>query len=129
MTNTGAIQPICQRDGRIRVVVGNLQPAVDGGRFPIRRIVGDSVVVETDCFADGHDVVACFEVIALAHVGRRDEARRELEALTRTNALDGWRFIEWFHGRTLAPMGMAGQNWHAASYLVALRMLRAGLTA
>lgn len=129
MTNTGAIQPICQSDGRIRVVVGNLQPAVDGGRFPIRRIVGDSVVVETDCFADGHDVVACFGVMALAHVGRRDEARRELEALARTNALDGWRFIEWFHGRTPAPMDMAGQNWNAVSYLLALRMLHAGLTA
>ncbi|MBC8057190.1 MAG: alpha-1,4-glucan--maltose-1-phosphate maltosyltransferase, partial [Rhizobiales bacterium] len=45
-------------DGRVRAVIENVQPAVDGGRFAIKRIVGDTVVVEADCFADGHDVVA-----------------------------------------------------------------------
>jgi len=53
------VQPVEIDDGRIRVVIENIQPAVDGGRFPIKRIVGDTVVVEADCFADGHDVVAC----------------------------------------------------------------------
>jgi starch synthase (maltosyl-transferring) len=32
-------------------------PQLDGGRFPIKRIAGDRVVVEADVFADGHDVV------------------------------------------------------------------------
>ena len=40
-------------------VVEDVAPAVDGGRFAIKRVVGDRVVVEADCFADGHDVVAC----------------------------------------------------------------------
>ena len=46
-------------DGRPRVVIEGVAPAVDGGRFAVKRIVGDEVVVEADCFADGHDVVAC----------------------------------------------------------------------
>ena len=33
-------------------------PQVDCGRFPIKRVVGDSVAVEADIFGDGHDVVA-----------------------------------------------------------------------
>ena len=39
-------------------VIENLQPLMDGGRFPIKRVVGEDVVVEADIFKDGHDVVA-----------------------------------------------------------------------
>ena len=41
-----------------RVVVENLQPAVDEGRFPIKRTRGESIAVTADVFADGHDVLA-----------------------------------------------------------------------
>ncbi|CAN5756296.1 alpha-1,4-glucan--maltose-1-phosphate maltosyltransferase [soil metagenome] len=58
MSLEATVQPIELSDGRVRVVIENVQPAVDAGRFPIKRIVGDDVVVEADCFADGHDVVA-----------------------------------------------------------------------
>jgi starch synthase (maltosyl-transferring) len=44
--------------GRTRVVIENIKPEVDDGRFPIKRIVGDRVVVEADIFADGHDAVS-----------------------------------------------------------------------
>jgi hypothetical protein len=47
--------------------------------------------------------------MALARVGHSDLAWHELAALARVNALDDWRFTEWFHGSTLEPMGMAGQ--------------------
>ena len=40
------------------VVIENLQPLIDGGRYPIKRIVGEDLVVEADIFKDGHDVVA-----------------------------------------------------------------------
>ncbi|MGO8048404.1 maltotransferase domain-containing protein, partial [Rhizobium johnstonii] len=33
-------------------------PQVDGGRFPVKRVVGDTVTVEADIFADGHDPIA-----------------------------------------------------------------------
>src|SRR5437867_510806 len=40
------------------VVIENVQPLLDGGRYPIKRIVGEDLVVEADIFKDGHDVVA-----------------------------------------------------------------------
>jgi hypothetical protein len=35
-----------------------LQPAVDAGRFPIKRTPGGPVAVSADMFADGHDRLA-----------------------------------------------------------------------
>jgi starch synthase (maltosyl-transferring) len=39
-------------------VIENLQPLIDGGRYPIKRVAGEDLVVEADVFKDGHDVVA-----------------------------------------------------------------------
>jgi starch synthase (maltosyl-transferring) len=44
---------------RVRPVIEAITPQVDGGRFPIKRCVGEEVRVEADCFADGHDELAC----------------------------------------------------------------------
>jgi starch synthase (maltosyl-transferring) len=46
------------QDGRQRVVIEGVRPEIDGGRFPIKRTVGEEVVVEADAFCDGHDVIA-----------------------------------------------------------------------
>jgi starch synthase (maltosyl-transferring) len=43
-------------DVRLRAIIEDVRPRVDGGRFPIKRAVGDEVVVEADVFTDGHDV-------------------------------------------------------------------------
>src|ERR1700756_3852578 len=40
-----------------RVVVEHIRPEIDGGRFPIKRTVGESVDVTATIFADGHDVL------------------------------------------------------------------------
>lgn len=40
-----------------RVIIDNTSPAVDGGRFAAKRVVGETIVVETDAFTDGHDVI------------------------------------------------------------------------
>jgi starch synthase (maltosyl-transferring) len=45
-------------DGRKRVVIESVEPEIDAGLFSIKRIIGDSVQVEADIFADGHDHVA-----------------------------------------------------------------------
>ena len=63
--------------------------------------------------------VGGFWVTALAATGLRVQARRELAAVARANALDGWAFNEWLHGETLAPSGMPGQSWNAAAFLMA----------
>jgi starch synthase (maltosyl-transferring) len=39
-------------------VIENLEPLVDSGRYPVKRVVGEDLVVEADIFKDGHDVVA-----------------------------------------------------------------------
>src|SRR6266853_5082976 len=48
-----------QVDGRRRVVIENVRPQIDCGRFVIKRVIGETVVVEADVFADGHDQVGC----------------------------------------------------------------------
>ncbi len=48
-----------QADGRNRVVVEGVCPEIDSGRFPIKRVRGEEVVVEADVFADGHDELSC----------------------------------------------------------------------
>src|SRR5512134_960179 len=72
-------------DGRMRAVIENVAPCVDGGRFAVKRVVGDRVVVEADCFADGHDVLA-------ARVLWRAEAERDWhEAPMTPIGNDRWR--------------------------------------
>jgi starch synthase (maltosyl-transferring) len=46
-------------EGRQRLVIEGVTPEVDAGRFPIKRVTGETVRVEADVFADGHDAVAC----------------------------------------------------------------------
>jgi starch synthase (maltosyl-transferring) len=41
-----------------RTVVENITPQVDGGPFAAKRIVGQTITVEADAYADGHDVLA-----------------------------------------------------------------------
>jgi starch synthase (maltosyl-transferring) len=40
-----------------RVVIQYPMPSVDGGRYPVKRCVGDTVVVEADAFRDGHEIL------------------------------------------------------------------------
>src|SRR6185437_15815850 len=44
-------------EGRSRVVIEAVHPEIDGGEYAIQRVVGETVAVEADIFADGHDVV------------------------------------------------------------------------
>jgi starch synthase (maltosyl-transferring) len=41
-----------------RIAIEQISPAVDGGQFPIKRLVGQRITVEADIVTDGHDVVA-----------------------------------------------------------------------
>jgi starch synthase (maltosyl-transferring) len=45
-------------EGRRRVVIEEVQPQVDCGRYPAKRILGDVVTVSSAIFGDGHDHVA-----------------------------------------------------------------------
>ena len=52
------------------MIIEGVQPEIDGGRFPIKRTVGEEVVVAADIFAEGHDVLAA--VVRHRHVGAPD---------------------------------------------------------
>jgi starch synthase (maltosyl-transferring) len=46
-------------DARRGVAIERVRPEIDCGRFAIKRVVGEKVVVDADIFADGHDHIAC----------------------------------------------------------------------
>lgn len=41
--------------GQSRVVIENVQPVIDAGRYPAKRTIGERVDVSADIFSDGHD--------------------------------------------------------------------------
>ena len=47
-----------ESSGVRRVVIERVEPELDGGRFPVKRIVGDRLEVAADIFRDGHDKIA-----------------------------------------------------------------------
>ena len=44
-------------DGQVRAVIDAVLPHVDGGRFPVKRVVGEALAVTAHVFTDGHDQV------------------------------------------------------------------------
>ena len=50
-----------------RIAIEGVTPELDGGRFPVKRVVGDVLEVEADIFGDGHDVIAA--VLAFSDPG------------------------------------------------------------
>jgi starch synthase (maltosyl-transferring) len=63
------------KDGRRRVVIEDVTPRVDDGRFPAKRVVGDVIVVEADLFADGHDEIGAVLRYRHEDAGAWDEVR------------------------------------------------------
>ncbi|MFN2556867.1 MAG: alpha-1,4-glucan--maltose-1-phosphate maltosyltransferase [Nitriliruptorales bacterium] len=82
-------------DGRSRVVIRGVSPEIDGGRWPIKRVVGEGVAVAADVFTDGHDEISC-EVLWR----RLDRAGRPIE--------------DWHE----APMSFLHNDRWAASFTV-----------
>ncbi len=44
-------------------VVLAVRPEVDGGRYPAKRVVGESLVIEADIVTDGHDVLRAIALV------------------------------------------------------------------
>jgi starch synthase (maltosyl-transferring) len=62
-----------------------VRPEVDGGRYPAKRVIGDSVEVEADLVADGHDIVRAM----LLHRPPGETTWHEVELTPAGN--DAWR--------------------------------------
>ena len=80
-----ATLPPAVPDGRLRAVIDAVHPVVDGGRFAVKRNVGDRVDVEAHCFADGHDLLRVMLRWRAEEAGEWNEV--EMEALGN----DVWR--------------------------------------
>src|ERR1700751_3582051 len=94
------------------VVIENLQPLLDGGDYPIKRIIGEDLAVEADIFKDGHDVVAA--VLKWRVLGKR--AWRE----TPMNFVDNdrWRGVctiydEAIHEYTVGAWTDTFRSWQS----------------
>jgi len=68
-----------------RIAIENLTPSVDGGRFALRRIAGETIEVEADIFTDGH------EMIAAALLWRPIDQREWNEVPLKEIGNDRWR--------------------------------------
>ena len=94
---------------RCRVVIENVKPEINGGRFAAKRAIGERMTVEADIFADGHDAVAAMllyrreqtrwtETLMAPLVNDRWHATFEInETGTYLYTLQGWvdRFETW----------------------------------
>jgi starch synthase (maltosyl-transferring) len=49
---------MAKRAAAPRIVIDNVVPSVDGGRFAAKRIIGEPIIVEADVFIDGHELLA-----------------------------------------------------------------------
>ena len=68
-----------------RVYIEGVSPEIDGGRYPIKRTVGETVLVEADIFAEGHDRIAA----VLLHRQAGEEDWREIAMTPLPN--DRWQ--------------------------------------
>lgn len=77
-------QPPIGEDRR-RVAIEHVAPEIDGGRYAVKRVLGDTIVVEADLFADGHDVVR--GVLRYRHAQKEEWQETPLVFITN----DRWR--------------------------------------
>jgi starch synthase (maltosyl-transferring) len=72
-------------NSRVRVAIRGVRPEVECGLFPIKRTVGEDIVVEADVFADGHEWITC----TLKY--RHDQDRNWQETVMESLPNDHWR--------------------------------------
>jgi len=70
-----------------RVVIANVRPEIDAGRYACKATVGDSLTVTANIFADGHDRVAA--VLRYRHESEKDWTEAPMELINW--GLDLWR--------------------------------------
>jgi starch synthase (maltosyl-transferring) len=82
-----ARQALAAAMARPRIAIERIAPTVDGGRFAIKRLIGESIDVEADIFSDGHGAIAADLMWKVADENQAHEARRRLRA-ARTRSYD-----------------------------------------
>jgi starch synthase (maltosyl-transferring) len=98
---------------RRTIIIERIEPELDGGRYPVKRVVGDQLLVTADIFADGHDLLdAAILLRADDEAEWREAPMRPIDndrwsghvELTRNRwhryAVEAWRdaYGSWRHG-------------------------------
>ena len=47
-------------NGQDRVIIENVEPQIDGGLFPVKRTIGETVRVTADIYAEGHENLSAY---------------------------------------------------------------------
>jgi len=94
---------LTQSDGRRRVVIEGVSPEIDGGRFPVKRALGDQVRVEADIFTDGHDSIAASVLV------HREGSEEWTEIAMQPLVNDRWAAA--FRVKELGRYGFMVQGW------------------
>ena len=81
-------------EGRKRVIIEAIQPQVDCGRYPVRRIIGDRIAISAAIFSDGHD-----------HVAARLLFKHESERQWRSTPMTALGNDLWSAGFTVEQLG------------------------
>ncbi len=95
------------------VVIENVTPLVEGGRYPVKRAVGEDLTIEADVFKDGHDVVVALVKWRVAGAAKWHE--------TPMICIDPWNKDRWrgtcsffdvgFHDVTIEAWGDSFRSW------------------
>ncbi|MDB6174343.1 MAG: alpha,4-glucan--maltose-phosphate maltosyltransferase [Chthoniobacteraceae bacterium] len=94
------------------VVIENVSPLIDAGRYPVKRGVGEDLLVEADIYKDGHDVVS-----AVLKWRRKGAARwHETPMAAIPNGNDRWRatcsfFENTTYQLTIEAWGDTFRSW------------------
>ena len=106
-----------------RIAIEAISPTVDGGRFAVKRVVGDVVDIEADIFMDGHEKLAAVLLWRPADEAQWNEVRmhplgndrwRARLPLTRLGrylfAIEAWRDVFATYRDELEKKAGAGLN-------------------
>lgn len=77
------------REGQKRVTIEHVKPSIDGGRYAVKRVVGERLVVSADIFVDGHDHVDAS--LLYRHVPTRGRRGKWVEVPMEPLGNDRWR--------------------------------------
>jgi starch synthase (maltosyl-transferring) len=101
--------------GQARVIIENIVPCVDGGRFAAKRSVGEIIRVEADAFTVGHDKIA----VALRYRAGESGPWSEVDMQPTVNDRWAGEFSVWAVG----PMQISVAAWvdHFGTWVYDLR--------
>jgi starch synthase (maltosyl-transferring) len=120
---TATARPASADAAPSRIVIPSVGPVVDGARHPVKRVVGEPVVVDAVVLADGHDAL----YVVLAHRPPGQTKWIDVPMRASNPGLDEWRaeftpYAEGLHVFRVQAWIDAFASWQHAT----LRKLDAG---